>query len=108
MIGILNSFKYENEKVEILDSNSYGYTVKLKSGKVLDGIKRSAITLIEKKNNEENNDIIIIEKCGEYIYVDKNTHKILYVRINNRNYKASRYINNFYYKSIVKEYFNRE
>lgn len=100
MKGLLNTCKYENERVEILNSNCYGYTVKLQNGKVLDGIKHSAITLIDEESTE-----IIIEKCGEKIHVDKNTHNILFVTIKNRNYKSSRYINNYYYKSIVNEYF---
>ena len=100
--ALLNSCKYENERVEILDSNCYGYTVKLENGKVIDGVKHSAITLI----NEEECNEIVIEKCGEKIHVDKNTHNILFVTIKNRNYKSNRYINNFYYKSIVEEYFN--
>ena len=99
--GLLNSCKYENERVEILNSNCYGYIVKLENGKVIDGIKHSAITLI----NEEECNEIVIEKCGEKIHVDKNTHNILFVTIKNRNYKSNRYINNFYYKSIVEEYF---
>ena len=99
--GLLNSCKYENERVEILNSNCYGYTVKLENGKVIDGIKKSAITLVD---GEENNEVVI-EKCGEKIHVDKNSHNILFVTIKNRNYKSSRYTNNFYYKSIVEEYF---
>ena len=100
--GLLNSCKYENERVEILDSNCYGYTVKLENGKIIDGVKHSAITLI----NEEECNEIVIEKCEEKIHVDKNSHIILFVTIKNRKYKSNRYINNFYYKSIVEEYFN--
>ena len=57
--------------------------------------------------NDEEITEIIIEKCSEQIHVDKNTHNILFVTIKNRNYKSNRYINNFYYKSIVDEYFKK-
>lgn len=99
--GLLNSFKYENEEVEILDTNCYGYTVKLNNGKILDGINKSAITIIENTNLDE----IVINNSDEEIHVNSITKKVMFVKSNNRIYKSTRYINNFYYKSIVNEYF---
>lgn len=101
--GLLNSFQYENEEVKIIDSNSYGYTVELNNGKILDGIKKSAITFIEDSEPSE----IVLTVADEDIHIDRNTKKILFVRIGKRKYKSSRYINNFYYKSIVEEYFKK-
>lgn len=48
---------------------------------------------------------IIINKCGEEIYIDKETKKVVCVVRNGRKYKADRYINNPYYCGIAEEYF---
>lgn len=48
---------------------------------------------------------IIINKCGEEIYIDKETRKVVLVVRNGRNYKPARYLNNAYYWGIAEEYF---
>lgn len=48
---------------------------------------------------------IILTVDDEEIHIDKETRKILFVRIGNRNYISKRYINNYYYISIVNDYF---
>lgn len=49
--------------------------------------------------------IIIINKCGEEIHIDKETRKVVLVVRNGRNYKSARYLNNAYYWGIAEEYF---
>lgn len=49
--------------------------------------------------------IIVINKCGEEIHIDKETRKVVLVVRNGRNYKSARYLNNAYYWGIAEEYF---
>lgn len=49
--------------------------------------------------------IIIINKGGEEIYIDTESRKVVLVVRNGRNYKSARYLNNPYYWGIVEEYF---
>lgn len=48
---------------------------------------------------------IILTVNEEEIHVDKETREIEFVIRNKRKYKSARYIKNYYYTSIVNEYF---
>lgn len=55
--------------------------------------------------------IVIINKCGEEIHIDKETRKVVSVVRNGRNYKSARYLNNAYYwgwANFMKFYKNKE
>lgn len=98
-----------NNKV-IFNNGKVSFMLKINS--IANKVNKSFKTALSSKVEGENKmkvlnaiNQIILTVDDEEIHIDKETRKILFVRIGNRNYKSNRYINNYYYISIVNDYF---